>query len=798
MTFDALLNPQDPTAYAPHLKQGVIVGCVLGIVTNVNDPERIGRVKVKADTIDPHNDLPNGLDGWIPLTESFTANAVPGGSHRLIKEGTQVVLLPILGRSNNWIVIDCVASRVDRPHPDFNRAENTYGSATPNGVINARNDTDLSRIESYPHGAIDAVSGEGNRTLETEAGARLQLTRAGNAQVGNNEAFVNLDPEGAVLQRSKAGAQVLLKASGEVAIENANDALLELKETQSLLSGPPHPISRLLKQAEAFLGGHLGQARQLLAGLSSLADELGLPLGAEFLEGAIAEAGEVLGQLQAGLGASLPGGLRALGQLQSFDPAQLGALLLPQVEALGPIAPVLSQIQNLVAQDLSGGELARAALGLLSPQRSTALPSAEMSSAKLLLSAVDVEALDVEALGSLLEGLSYDPRLQTEALVEVLAPDAGANHLFRLGLEEAVFSLEELLAPVRPPEQDAREAVPIDPAVARRQQVDAIAKTLPAPLRSRVSTAQIEAIAETKDTTASPMAQLLGTIQQGLIGQTLGPLQQAVPLVEALAPIGELVAAVRSGDFDTLSEQAAALAQSIPGFEGLQGLLEGGDIQDKIQELLRGALLPLVEQLSPLVAQALEALLQLGQALPREKGVVLQLQADFGELTDPDRKNRLFVDRSEAALEGGELLAGARPNRLFAGVKRAGIKTPFGKLSLGLGGGKLFSQGAMAMLNQSAGLLLHEDGKASLSSLAGVETDEDGEAVWRNERARVLVDGASVRLQSLEGEREVSIDPDGIRIDGVLIDNILERLVALEGAVAALQAAGAIAGNQAV
>jgi len=221
-------------------------------------------------------------------------------------------------------------------------------------------------------------------------------------------------------------------------------------------------------------------------------------------------------------------------------------------------------------------------------------------------------------------------------------------------------------------------------------------------------------------------------------------------------------------------------------------LLAGGDIQDKIQALLRGALLPLVEQLSPLVAAALEALLQLGQALPMEKGVVLQLQADFGELTDPDRNNRLFVDRSEAALEGGEMLAGARPNRLFAGVKGAGIKTPFGKFSLGLGGGKLFSQGAMAMLNQSAGLLLHEDGQASLSSLAGVETDAEGEAVWRNERARVLVDGASVQLQSLEGEREVSIEPDGIRIDGVLINDILERLVALEGAVAA----GATAGTQ--
>ena len=703
-----------------------------------------------------------------------------------------MVLLPILGRSNNWIVIDCVASRVDRPHPDFNRAENTYGSATPNGVINARNDTDLARIESYPHGAIDAVSGEGNRTLETEAGARLQLTRAGNAQVGNNEAFVNLDPEGTVLQRSKAGAQATLKHSGEVVIKNASDALLELGKQQSTLSGPPHPIAQFLKQAEAFLGGHLGQARQLLAGLASLADELGLPLGAEFLEGAIADAGEVLGQLQAGLGVSLPGGLRALGQLQSFDPAQLGALLLPQVEALGPIAPVLSQIQELVAQDLSGGELARVALGLLSPQPSTALPSAETPSAETLLRAAAV-ALDVEALGSLLEGLSYDPRLQTEALVEVLAPDAGANHLFRLGLEEAVFSLEELLAPVRSPERDMREgAVLLDPAAARRQTVDAIAKTLPTPLRPLVSTAQIEAIVEAKDATASPLAQLLGTIQQGLIGQAIGPLQQAAPLVEALAPLGELVASLRSGDLDALSEQAAALAQSIPGFEGLPGLLAGGDIQDKIQELLRGALLPLVEQLSPLVAQALEALLQLGQALPMEKGVVLQLQADFGELTDPDRQNRIFVDRSEAALEGGEMLVGARPNRLFAGVKGAGIKTPFGKLSLGLGGGKLFSLGAMAMLNQSAGLLLHEDGQASLSSLAGVETDAEGEAVWRNERARVLVDGASVRLQSLEGEREVSIDPDGIRIDGVLIDDILERLVALEGAVAALQAVGEV------
>ncbi len=428
MSFDALLNPQDPTAFAPHLKQGVIVGCVLGIVTNVDDPEKIGRVKVKADLIDPHNDLPNGLDGWIPLTESFTTNAVPGGTHRLIKEGTQVVLVAILGKPNNWIVLDCLASRVDRPHPDFDRAANTYGSATPNGVVNANDDEKLSRIESFPHGAIDAVTSEGGRTLETEAGARLQLTREGNAQVGNNEAFVNLDPEGTLLQRSHSGATAILKESGEVILKNATEAVLEMSERHSTLSGPPNAISKLLKDAEEFLSGTLGQARQYLPGLASLADELGLPLDAGLLEGAIDDAGALLGELQSGLGANFSKGLEALSQLQSFEPTQLGALLMPQVGVLGEVAPLLGQVRELVqGGDLSGGELARAALGLLSSEQA--------------------ETLDAVALGSLLEGLSYDPQLQTEALLEEMAPAAGASHLFRLGLEEAVLPMQEILSP---------------------------------------------------------------------------------------------------------------------------------------------------------------------------------------------------------------------------------------------------------------------------------------------------------------------------------------------------------------
>jgi uncharacterized protein involved in type VI secretion and phage assembly len=213
-SLSRIFTPERPEGLATHLEEGFIIGWVPGEITSIDDPEKLGRIRVRCDLIQQDTDLPNANDGWVWVLEEFVANAVPGGTHRLLKVGTQVALLPMMGDPRQMILLGCIPSRIDRPWPEMDRSKEVYGSATPGQVFEIKNDAEASQLNAFPHGVLQHVSGKGDIMQQTAENARLQLLHDGTSRIENDKAFTTHTPDGTVVQRNAEGAQSILRAGG--------------------------------------------------------------------------------------------------------------------------------------------------------------------------------------------------------------------------------------------------------------------------------------------------------------------------------------------------------------------------------------------------------------------------------------------------------------------------------------------------------------------------------------------------------------------------------------------------------
>lgn len=253
------------------------MGWVPGEITSLDDPEKIGRVRVRCDVIAPNTDLPNNNDGWVWVMEEFVANATPGGTHRLLKVGAQVALLPMFGDPRQMILLGCIPSRVDRPHPELDRSKETHGTATPGNVFDFKNDANASEVKAFPHGVTKTVSPTGDITQQTAEHARMQLNQDGTARIENDKAFTMMTPEGDVKSKSKEGATTTLTADGKVKVEAGTESKLTLDGKEGKMEGPLSDISQLVKKVKELLVGNLGIGQQILQELLTYAQSVGVP-----------------------------------------------------------------------------------------------------------------------------------------------------------------------------------------------------------------------------------------------------------------------------------------------------------------------------------------------------------------------------------------------------------------------------------------------------------------------------------------------------------------------------------------
>ena len=326
-TFDRLYNPSSPQSYDSETK---IVGGLVGEITSTYDPKGIGRVRVKVSAIDPVAEMPAGSEGWALVGERYTNNATPGGTHRMLQAGTQVILLPHMGSPTNFFLLDCLPSTQEPPHADLDRNIGLHGEVTPRGVAKLEDDKNQSKIESRPSGYVAHVSGEGDSLEQTPGGAVKQLKANGDARMESPNASMQTLGSGEASMSNDRGASAFLREDGAATFSSAFKSGLQFLEKEAEVFGPLNKISGLIAQAQEFISGHAGKASGALKQLKAIIEQLDLPgvNPAQSVERIL----ELTEQIDLGLSGALPKGLRALSKLEEIDNDALANAIAPQIE----------------------------------------------------------------------------------------------------------------------------------------------------------------------------------------------------------------------------------------------------------------------------------------------------------------------------------------------------------------------------------------------------------------------------------------------------------------------------------
>jgi len=698
--MDRITHPQLPESHNTALKSGLNPGCLVAEVTRVDDSEGNYRIRARADLIDRTADLPCGEDGWIPVITGATLNATSGGAVLPIEVGMQAVLAPVYpANGKNWICLGFTFNRVDRPHADLQPANRTHGLVTRGGVVQVNDDKDQSALTSYPHGVVQYTSGDGDVMTETAAGARQQLTHDGHARLENQEGFTAIDPDGTVTAKSGGDSQLVLDQSGTAQVASATGSLLSLEEPIAKILGPQSPISQAiakvsegLDQSFRHLQEHLRRAQNLLQGFSKVLPPL------EF-EGVISDVDNWLKQTQAGL-SKLQEGLEATQSLTQFNPVELGGLLVEELTLTAQQAELISAIETVVGQGGSGAAL----MGAIQ----ATVPGASLPA----------------DLATVLDGLAYNPELQTEQLLETLLP--GGFDLIREAysnrLSSAIPAVREEIAAIFQsalvtPDPEAAPAAaativlpPITPAL-----VNSLAGLMPEHLRHYIDAdvvSQVIAFSMPFETTLKP----------GALLQIQDPAPMLLGLVQQRA-------AANAGD---LSQSAIATIK--PGLADLAQLTQTeGDASPETQEQLRSQLGGLVAQLKPQLEAAVSEIQNVVSLIPSGRpGALLEIDSTIAQMADV-----------------------LRSHKVFAGIDSAGIKTPKGSIGFAGGGGFFNALKSIAMTAGESGGGLHIDPEETQ-----INSADNGSS------ARIGRDGIDLSAPGLTVESgNLSIQPDRLEVN---------------------------------
>ncbi len=418
------------------------MGWMPGTVVDVNDPEKIGRARVKCDLLSETAYLPNEDDGWIPVMEQFTANGVPGGSHSPLGLGSLVVLSPMFGDPTRLIIMGCLHNRVDRPHPDFDRSHGVTGSASAGGTIEINNDKDGSYFKTFASKAVQSVSGDGSILQESPGKARVHLMKDGAASIENDNASFTASPEGNLNARSLGGAAINLNKDGTLTIACAEKSQLSLNSKNAHLEGPLRRHSRLLSEARGFLSADLDQGVKLLKQLEKLTD--GFESGAFGTSHYIYEANAVLRRLRDGVAVNLPKGIGILQELKTAPAVDLGESLDGQLrEALRiELDKIVNIAEKSVAKDKPGSAIVGTALGMIPKDLKKLLALLDAEEKKALFARLD-------AIVPTLDALRYDVVLQKEALIAEIVPNGwhSIDAIVRMRLQDKIKGMEDTINP---------------------------------------------------------------------------------------------------------------------------------------------------------------------------------------------------------------------------------------------------------------------------------------------------------------------------------------------------------------
>jgi hypothetical protein len=512
MTIESLVNPEMPESIATHLKEGFIMGWIVGFITDINDVDKLGRVKCKVPFFDENKNTPNGTDYYVWVGERFTVANAPGGSHRLLENDTMVVLLPMMGDPTQLIVIDCIPNKKDPPHPEMNRANKTYGHATKGGVVHLEDDSDQSSYHTYPHGVTRKIGGDGSFEVQTLDKAKLRLEKNAQIYLENPSGSIDITPEGQITYKNKSETFFRLESDGEIKGSIPSGGGIELLHDLVKVSGPIAQGVAEIEKIKNELAQKLGESSELLGQMDDV-------MGMDQLEDKLKGATGILESLSGGLGSMFEQGLKSLEQFAQLAPQALANAVLEPVQSA--IASGLSEITKKV-KDI---------LGDVDPEQAVANLIKEFPQ---LTSAQDV-LLDT------VTQLAYHPQEQLKGVVDYFQDVTELQPLFNLGLIENLEQIDQAI--------EARDI----PAIKGLWQDELINET------------EIEQALNT----IHPLPYLIARSQQLKISKLKERLAPLRPLVEKIRNTELAVKAIRNKiKITPLSYHLNQLAQ-LPEYEGI-------------------------------------------------------------------------------------------------------------------------------------------------------------------------------------------------------------------------------------
>jgi hypothetical protein len=437
MSFESAFDPENPRNQATHLKEGFVMGWVPGTITSIDDLEKINRVRVKCPLLDENSDLPNNEDYYVWVMEEFTESEVAGGSYRNLRVGSQVALLPMLGDPTQMLLIGCLNSRVDRPHPDFDRAKGTYGTASSLGDIEYRNDKDGTRVNRFRTGISESYTKTGNYHIETRDDAVLSLSREGDVTIGNPKTSAQFGKEGNASVQSDAGSRLTLSNRGEALLASLQGSNLSLVKDNAQLKGPDRRFAIALQKLQRFLSADLIGAQNLIRQLCVLEER--------FKEGEIqastfvSQIAITTNQISTGVAQNIPQSISALQELKELLPIAVRDVVIPQLKYAEEIdlPQIVSHVESIQVDDAS--QTIEALIQNLPSRIESNLGLEKQNALKSHL----------RSLVPHLAALSYDKTLQRNLLVAEILPGGwdSVSLIFSLGLESRVLNLEQTVNP---------------------------------------------------------------------------------------------------------------------------------------------------------------------------------------------------------------------------------------------------------------------------------------------------------------------------------------------------------------
>lgn len=814
-SFSHIFSPDVPENQNSNFQEGTISGWVPAVITSLVDDQKLGRVRISVDLFERGTDIPNQEDGYCWVGEEFTVNSGLGGAHRFLQGGTLIAALPMMGQPNQFLLLACINNKVDPPHPEFDRAKRTYGSATPGQVFTIKNDTSASRTDSYPHGVLQNVSGDGNLTNQTRDHARMQLRQDGTSRLENDNSFTMHSPEGTVSQRSADGAQQVLHSDGRVEMNSASGALLHLFDGEAQMSGPANQISALIADVKSLVGGHLGEGGALFSQISKLSKNL--LAGGDFASFLNAASGALDG-LDQGLLKNINPGSAALSKLTGLSFDELGTAVMPQIQkalktGLSDVVPglesFLQSAPNFLPETISG-------------KLAEILPAG-------MLKGLNLSSLGAD-LSPLLQALTGDPGMQLQNILDQVMPKGwkSIENVLGMNLQGAIGGIDEILNKEPPTLESllAEGLIVAETVISReledvvelatpenleilRQEIEKFFKLgvsqltelIPGNLSGLVSELNLKDLLQMEQgiSGAGRMQNLVGRFSQGLLSKASGTIANLAPSLDKIKPVMGLAKDLLNYQKTATDEGRLRIVENLLSMAGdsefsqFINLDAANLLQHAQDQVLPKMLSTFSDRIQGLLGPTVDDLNKAINAVPQGgSGSTVLATNLIAQISTPLQAAGSML---EVRPDASELLSPFRLNRVFAQAGKAGIATPFGGMSVstaGLSGGldaisgiasvgmrvaekAMRSEDGQSFKSEgkSSGMGAHSEDGAAVGSFYRSDWDfDDPKVKWKNQSAEIRAKHRIATITTFDPdetpEYQIRVDQKGIKFNPAL------------------------------